>query len=60
MNHNLTVCNDCVGSIVRSLGEHVTRNGLDFCSEDCADHYHSPDNLEPYPAGLAVDLGVEE
>lgn len=57
---NLTVCNNCAGSIVLSLQEHSTRKGLNFCCEECADHFFSPDNLEPYPVGLTYDFGVEE
>jgi hypothetical protein len=57
---NLTYCNHCAGKIVLSLGEHHERGGLKFCCEECADGFFSRDNPEPYPIGLAHDLGVEE
>lgn len=57
---NVTFCNHCAGKIVLSLGKYVERNGLKFCCVECADAYHSPDNPEPYPTGLADELGVEE
>lgn len=57
---NLTYCNHCAGTIVLSLGEHTERRGLVFCCEECADGFFSPDNSEPYPIGLAHDLGLEE
>lgn len=57
---NVTVCNHCAGSIVISLNEHIERKGLKFCCEECADAYYSPDNPEPYPIGLADELGLEE
>ena len=62
-SNNLTLCNNCAGKIVRSLNEHYHRNGLDFCCEECADAFASPDNADPgaaYPTGLAYDLGCEE
>lgn len=57
---NLTCCNHCAGDIVLSLRTWVERKGLKFCCEECADGYFSPDNPEPYPIGLANELGVEE
>jgi hypothetical protein len=57
--NNLTLCNNCAGDIVPSLGEHVDRQGLSFCSDQCADHYFSDENLEPDALGLFYDLGGE-
>jgi hypothetical protein len=58
--NNLAHCNHCVGKIVLSLNEHIVEKGLKFCSPDCAEGYFSPDNPEPYPVGLADELGLEE
>lgn len=58
--NNLTLCNNCAGKIVLSLQEHVTKNGLNFCCESCAQHFFSDDNEDKYPTGLAHDLGLEE
>lgn len=60
MASNLTLCNNCAGKIVLSLKEHTVKRGLKFCCEECADAFFSPDNPEPYPIGLAYELGLEE
>jgi hypothetical protein len=59
---NRTICNNCAGSIIRSLGEHYTHLGLDFCSENCAIAFFDRASTDPesYPCGLAHDLGLEE
>lgn len=60
-NKNLTLCNNCAGKIVLSLCEHTMHKGLTFCSPECGETYHSSDNSDqPYPAGLAYDMGLEE
>lgn len=56
----LTICNNCAGMIVLSLGEHHEERGLVFCCEQCAETFFHPDNPEPFPIGLAHDLGLEE
>ncbi len=57
---NLTICNNCAGSIVLSLNEHTTVKGLNFCCQECADAFHDPNNPEPTPIGLAHDLGMDD
>jgi hypothetical protein len=57
--NDVTICNNCAGTICLSLKAHVVRKGLKFCSEPCADHFFSPDNLEPEPIGLKRELGEE-
>ena len=56
---NIAICNHCAGKIVLSLKEFVIVKGLKFCDEYCAESFYSPDNPEPYPIGLADELGVE-
>lgn len=58
--NKLSTCNDCAGTIVLSLADHVVRGGLTFCCAACARAFFSEDNLEPYPVSLAEELGVEE
>ena len=43
-----------------SLADHVVRGGLTFCCAACATSFFSEENLEPYPVGLAKELGLEE
>lgn len=56
MESNLTICNNCAGKIVRSLLRHYTHNGLDYCSERCAEAFCSPENIDSTPIGLVYDL----
>lgn len=59
---NKTLCNNCARTIIRSLQWHYTFKGLDFCSEECAEFFDSPDNCDPdagKPIGLAYDLGMD-
>jgi hypothetical protein len=55
-----TICNHCAGTIVLSFHEYVIEKGLVFCCHECVKGYFSPDNPEPYPVGLARELGLEE
>lgn len=43
-NFNVTVCNNCAGSIVLPMEEHYTRQGLVFCCRQCADTFFDPEN----------------
>jgi len=56
---NLTLCNNCAGKIVLSLAEHCVKRGLCFCCPECAEAFFHPDNPDPFPVGLAYDLGLE-
>jgi hypothetical protein len=56
---NLTICNNCAGTIVLSLCEHTAKKGLYFCSGECAEHFFSDDNDDKTPIGLLYDLGCE-
>lgn len=57
---NVTLCNNCAGTIVLSLGEHVEAKGLVFCCEECSNAFNEQDAKDQYPSGLAYDLGLEE
>lgn len=59
MDNNLTLCNNCVGKIILSLGEHVAKKGLVFCSEQCSEAYWAQDDDNQFPSGLAFDLGLD-
>jgi hypothetical protein len=56
---NVTLCNNCAGSIVLSLKDHYIKDGLKFCCEECADHFFSPENSDKTPVGLQFDWEEE-
>ena len=60
MSSNLTLCNNCAGKVVLSLGEFMMVEGLTFCCVECAEAFASPDDAESFPCGLAFDLGIED